>query len=122
MSILIDRSARILIQGMTGRLGSGYTQMMAEYGRNVVGGVTPGKGGEWFEGLPVFDTVVKAVEATEATVSVVMVPASAAPDAILEAADAGMAGTRRLRLPRRHLRAGRDPVRHREDLRRARLA
>jgi len=90
MSILINRSARILIQGMTGRLGSGYTQMMAEYGRNVVGGVTPGKGGEWFEGLPIFDTVVRAVEATEATVSVVMVPAAAAPDAILEAADAGI--------------------------------
>ncbi len=90
MSILINRSSRILIQGMTGRLGSAYTQMMAEYGRNVVGGVTPGKGGEWFEGLPIFDTVVRAVEATEADVSVVMVPASAAPDAILEAADAGL--------------------------------
>lgn len=90
MSILIDRDSRILIQGMTGRLGSGYTQMMAEYGRNVVGGVTPGKGGEWFDGLPIFDTVVRAVEATEANVSVVMVPAAAAPDAILEAADAGI--------------------------------
>lgn len=90
MSILVNRTSRILIQGMTGRLGSGYTQMMAAYGRNVVGGVTPGKGGEWFEGLPVFDTVVRAVEATEANVSIVMVPALAAPDAILEAADAGI--------------------------------
>jgi succinyl-CoA synthetase alpha subunit len=90
MSILVNRTSRILIQGMTGRLGSSYTHMMAAYGRNVVGGVTPGKGGEWFEGLPVFDTVVRAVEATEANVSVVMVPAPAAPDAILEAADAGI--------------------------------
>src|SRR5690606_32584190 len=65
-------------------------QKMIEYGTNVVGGVTPGKGGEWFEGRPVFDTVQKAVDATEADVSWVAVPAAFAPDAIYEAVDAGI--------------------------------
>ena len=90
MAILVDRDSRVIVQGITGREGSFHTKLMIEYGTNVVGGVTPGKGGEWFEGRPVFDTVQKAVDATEANVSWVAVPAPFAPDAIYEAVDAGI--------------------------------
>lgn len=90
MSILVNRDTRLLVQGITGREGSFHTQQMIEYGTRVVAGVTPGKGGEWVSGVPVFDTVRDAVEATEANASIIYVPARFAPDAILEAADAGI--------------------------------
>jgi len=91
MAILIDRSARVLVQGITGRQGGFHAKLMMDYGTDVVGGVTPGKGGEWFEGAPVFDTMRMAVETTNANVSLVTVPARFAADAIMEAADAGVA-------------------------------
>ncbi len=90
MSILIDRTARVLVQGITGRQGGFHAKLMMEYGTDVVGGVTPGKGGEWFEGKPVFDTMRMAVATTNADVSLVTVPARFAADAIMEAADAGI--------------------------------
>ncbi len=92
MSILVGKDTRLLVQGITGREGLFHTKQMVEYGTNVVAGVTPGKGGEWvLDGkIPVFDTVKKAVEATGANTSVIFVPARFAPDAIYEAADAGI--------------------------------
>ena len=90
MSILIDKNSKVLVQGITGRQGGFHTRLMMEYGTDVAGGVTPGKGGEWFEGKPVFDTMRKAVETTNADVSLVTVPARFAADAIMEAADAGI--------------------------------
>ncbi len=90
MSILVDKNTRLIVQGITGREGGFHTQQMIEYGTNVVGGIRPGKGGEWIGNVPVFDTVKSAVEATEANASIIFVPASAAPDAIFEAADAGI--------------------------------
>ena len=90
MSILVGRDTRLLVQGITGREGAFHTRQMIAYGTNVVAGVTPGKGGEWAEGVPVFDTVREAVQATGANTSIVYVPARFAPDAILEAADAGI--------------------------------
>jgi len=92
MSILIDGSTRLVVQGITGRDGSFHTQQMIDYGTNVVGGVTPGKGGQTFGGgVPVFDTVAQAVAETAANTSVIYVPARFAADAIFEAADAGIA-------------------------------
>ncbi len=90
MSILVDKNTRLIVQGITGREGEFHTRQMIEYGTKVVGGVTPGKGGEWVAGAPVFDTVKEAVEATGANASVIYVPARFAADAILEAADAGL--------------------------------
>ena len=90
MAILIDKTARVLVQGITGRQGGFHAKLMMDYGTDVVGGVTPGKGGEWFEGAPVFDTMRMAVETTNANVSLVTVPAAFAADAIMEAADAGI--------------------------------
>jgi succinyl-CoA synthetase alpha subunit len=92
MSILIDKDTRLLVQGITGREGLFHTARMAEFGTQVVAGVTPEKGGEWVLGgkVPVFDTVQIAVEATGANTSVIFVPARFAADAILEAADAGI--------------------------------
>jgi succinyl-CoA synthetase alpha subunit len=90
MSILVHRNTRVVVQGITGREGQFHTQQMLEYGTQVVAGVTPGKGGQWILGVPVFDTVREAVEATGANCSVIFVPARFAPDAILEAADAGV--------------------------------
>jgi succinyl-CoA synthetase alpha subunit len=90
MAILVDKNSRVLVQGITGREGQFHTQQMIDYGTNVVGGVTPGKGGEWIDGKPVFDTVKTAVEATEANVSLIFVPAPFAADAIYEAVDAGI--------------------------------
>ena len=90
MSILIDKTARVLVQGITGRQGGFHAKLMMDYGTDVVGGVTPGKGGEWFEGKPVFDTMRMAVETTNADISLVTVPARFAADAIMEAADAGI--------------------------------
>lgn len=95
MAILADKNTRLIVQGITGREGKFHTEQMVAYGTNVVGGVTPGKGGEWVdtEGgkLPVFDTVKIAAEATGANASVIYVPAAFAADAILEAADSGIA-------------------------------
>jgi succinyl-CoA synthetase alpha subunit len=90
MSILVGKDTRLVVQGITGREGAFHTRQMIAYGTNVVAGVTPGKGGEWAEGVPVFDTVREAVQATGANTSIVYVPARFAPDAILEAADAGI--------------------------------
>lgn len=90
MSILVNRDTRLVVQGITGREGEFHTRQMQEYGTNVVAGVTPGKGGGWVAGIPVFDTVQEAVNATEANTSIIYVPARFAPDAILEAADAGV--------------------------------
>jgi len=88
MSILVGKHTRLLVQGITGREGAFHTQQMKEYGTNVVAGVTPGKGGEWVHGVPVFDTVKEAVNATDANSSIIYVPARFAADAIMEAADA----------------------------------
>ena len=90
MSILVGKNTRLIVQGMTGREGEFHTRQMIEYGTKVVGGVTPGKGGEWATGVPVFDTVKEAVDATGANTSVIFVPARFAPDAMLEAADSGV--------------------------------
>ncbi len=90
MSILIDRSTRLIVQGITGRDGAFHTQQMVAYGTRVVGGVTPGKGGEKIHGVPVFDSVAEAVSKTRANTSVIYVPAPFAADAIFEAADAGI--------------------------------
>lgn len=90
MSILVDRDTRLLVQGITGREGQFHTRQMLEYGTNIVAGVTPGKGGSQVDGVPVFDTVKQAVQATEPNASIIYVPARFAPDAILEAADGGI--------------------------------
>lgn len=92
MSILINKHTRLLVQGITGNEGLFHTQQMVAYGTNVVAGVTPGKGGEWvLDGkVPVFDSVKIAVDATGANTSVIFVPARFSPDAIFEAADAGI--------------------------------
>jgi succinyl-CoA synthetase alpha subunit len=85
MAILVDRDTRLLVQGMTGKEGAFHTRRNREYGTNVVAGVTPGKGGESADGVPVFDTVAEAVERTGANASLIFVPARFAADAILEA-------------------------------------
>ena len=91
MSVFIDRSTRLVVQGITGRDGSFHAKQMMEYGTKVVAGVTPGKGGQRFEGsVPVFNTVVEAVHATQANTSVIYVPAAVAASAIFEAADSGI--------------------------------
>jgi len=92
MSILVNKTTRLVVQGITGRQGLFHTQLMIEYGTNVVAGVTPGKGGQWAleDKVPVFDSVKMAVEATGANTSVIFVPARFAVDSIFEAADAGI--------------------------------
>jgi succinyl-CoA synthetase alpha subunit len=90
MSVLIDRSTKLIVQGLTGREGTFHAKQAAAYGTNVVGGVTPGKGGTAHEGWPVFDTVALAVEATGANASVIFVPPPFAADAVMEATDAGL--------------------------------
>jgi len=91
MSILVNKDTRLLVQGITGREGAFHTEQMIAYGTPVVAGVTPGKGGGWGVGnTPIFDSVHEAVSATGANVSIIYVPAKFAPDAILEAADAGL--------------------------------
>ncbi len=90
MAILADKNTKLLVQGITGREGLFHTEQMIEYGTDVVGGVTPGKGGEWVLGKPVFDTVKAAREATGANASIIYVPAAFAADAIYEALDAGI--------------------------------
>ncbi|HEX9918960.1 MAG TPA: succinate--CoA ligase subunit alpha, partial [Pyrinomonadaceae bacterium] len=90
MSVLVDKNTRLVVQGITGKEGSFHTKQMVEYGTQVVGGVTPGKGGTTHEGIPVFNTVAEAVSEAGANVSIIYVPPPFAADAILEAADAGM--------------------------------
>lgn len=90
MSILIDKSTRLLVQGITGRDGLFHAKKMQEYGTCVVGGTSPGKGGIMVDGLPVFNTMYEAVEQTQANTSIIFVPARFAADAIMEAADAGI--------------------------------
>ncbi len=90
MSILINKDTRLIVQGITGRDGSFHATKMKEYGTNVVGGTSPGKAGQEVAGIPVFNTVCDAVEATNANTSVIFVPAAFAKDAMLEAADAGI--------------------------------
>src|ERR1700676_2165118 len=87
MSILVDRSTRVIVQGLTGREGTFHAKACAEYGTNIVGGVTPGKGGTTHEGFPVFNSVQEAVDQTAADASVIFVPPPFAADAIMEAAD-----------------------------------
>jgi succinyl-CoA synthetase alpha subunit len=89
VSILVNSNTRVVVQGITGRDGSFHARQMKEYGTKVVAGVTPGKGGEKVDEIPVYDTVGEAVEAEGANTSVVYVPAAFAVDAIYEAADAG---------------------------------
>jgi len=90
MSILVDKSTRLIVQGLTGREGTFHAKASAAYGTNVVGGVTPGKGGTTHEGWPIFNTVSEAVEKTGANASVIFVPPPGAADAIMEAADASV--------------------------------
>jgi succinyl-CoA synthetase alpha subunit len=90
MAVLVDKNTRLIVQGITGREGTFHAKGCAEYGTNVVGGVTPGKGGTKHEGWPVFNTVEQAVKETGANVSVIFVPPPFAADAIMEAADANI--------------------------------
>jgi succinyl-CoA synthetase alpha subunit len=90
MSVLVDKNTRLFVQAITGAEGSFHTKQMIDYGTQVVGGATPGKGGQEFEGVPVFNTVAEGVAATSANASVIFVPPPFAADAIMEAADAGL--------------------------------
>ncbi|HRE48215.1 MAG TPA: succinate--CoA ligase subunit alpha [Aggregatilineales bacterium] len=95
MSILVDKSTRVIVQGITGREGSFHARQMIAYGKDhhapiIVGGVTPGRGGDWFESVPIFDSVREAREATDATTSILYVPPRHAADAIYEAIDGGI--------------------------------
>jgi succinyl-CoA synthetase alpha subunit len=90
VGILVDSSSRVLVQNITGREGKFHTHQMLAYGTNVVAGTAPGRGGQSVEGIPVFDSVKEAVDASGADTSIIFVPAPFAPDAIVEAADSGM--------------------------------
>ncbi|HEX4975721.1 MAG TPA: succinate--CoA ligase subunit alpha, partial [Pseudomonadales bacterium] len=90
MSVLIDKNTKVLCQGFTGAQGTMHSEQAIAYGTNMVGGITPGKGGERHLNLPVFNTVKEAVRATGATASVIYVPAAFCKDSILEAVDAGI--------------------------------
>ncbi len=90
MTILIDKNTRLLVQGITGREGSFHTRQCVAYGTNVVAGVTPGKGGQNLDGIPVFNTIHEAVEKTGANASLIFVPSPFAADAIMESAAAGL--------------------------------
>src|SRR5499433_1722324 len=90
MSVLVNKTTRLVVQGITGKEGTFHTLQMVEYGTNIVGGVTPGKGGTNHENIPVFNTVSDAVRETGANASVIYVPPAFAADAIMEAADVGI--------------------------------
>src|SRR5882672_4008585 len=91
MAIWVDKNTKLLVQGITGTQGAFHAAGCRDYGTKVVGGVTPGRGGQTHEGFPVFDTVEEAVKKTGANATVIYVPPPGAADAILEAADAGVA-------------------------------
>ena len=91
MSILVNKNTRLICQGITGKAGAFHSEQCKDYGTNLVGGVTPGRGGETAVGVPVFDTCAEAVKATGANATMIFVPAAGAADAIMEAADAGIA-------------------------------
>ena len=91
MSILVNKNTRLICQGITGKAGAFHSEQCKAYGTNLVGGVTPGRGGETAVGVPVFDTCAEAVKATGANATMIFVPAAGAADAIMEAADAGIA-------------------------------
>ncbi len=91
MSVLVNKNSKVIVQGFTGTEGTFHATQMVEYGTNVVGGVTPGKGGSTHLNRPVFNTVYEAVQKTDANVSIIFVPPAFAADAIMEAADAGIA-------------------------------
>lgn len=90
MSILINKDTKVIVQGITGRDGAFHTSKMKAYGTNIVGGISPGKGGQQVDGIPVFNTVEEAVKATDANASIIFVPAPFAGDAIMEASYAGI--------------------------------
>jgi succinyl-CoA synthetase alpha subunit len=90
MSIIIDENTRLIVQGITGNEGLFHTRQMVEYGTKIVGGVTPGKGGQAVDGIPVFNTVASAAKETGANASVIFVPPAFSSDAVMEAADAGL--------------------------------
>jgi succinyl-CoA synthetase alpha subunit len=90
MSVLVDKNSRVIVQGFTGNEGTFHAMQMIEYGTNVVGGVTPGKGGNYHLNRPIFNTVKEAIKATSANVSVIFVPPAFAADAIMEAAEGGI--------------------------------
>ena len=90
MSIIIDENTRLIVQGITGNEGLFHTRQMVEYGTKIVGGVTPGKGGQAVDSIPVFNTVASAAQATGANTSVIFVPPAFSADAVMEAADAGL--------------------------------
>src|SRR5512133_3768300 len=90
MIILVNKNTKLLVQGITGRDGSFHTQKMIDYGTKVVGGISPGKKGQFVSGVPVFNTVANAVKETGANTSIIFVPAAYAADAILEASEAGI--------------------------------
>ena len=90
MGILVHKDTKVIVQGITGKAAAFHTQQMLDYGTKIVGGVTPGKGGQVVCGVPVFNTVREAVEATGATASVIYVPARFAADSIMEAVDADL--------------------------------
>ena len=91
MSVLVNKNSKVLVQGFTGTEGTFHATQMHEYGTNIVGGVTPGKGGTSHLDKPVFNTMQEAVEKTKADVSIIFVPPAFAADAIMEAAEAGIA-------------------------------
>ncbi len=90
MSILLNKTTRVLVQGMTGKIGQAQTKWMLAYGTNIVAGVTPGRGGASVEGVPVFDSVAEAVKDTGAEASVFFVPARAVKDTVFETLEAGI--------------------------------
>src|SRR6056300_1751819 len=90
MSVLVNKDSKVIVQGFTGKEGSFHAEQMMAYGTNVVGGVTPGKGGQMHLDRPVFNTVKDAVDATGADVSILFVPPAFAADSVMEAADAGI--------------------------------